>query len=146
MRTESAQYNAKYIVVVQLMEVKLVSTVISQIWPWWLYSEYFLNEFCIYLTLGSVFLVNYWLWGKGNICHMTGWMNENFGPILLKMKTLRSYQVAYHRLGPAVLEQQHPYLVKFFWVPFALLILLGSTLTFFPQASKLSVTVTFSLH
>jgi len=33
MRTESAQYNAKYIVVVQLMEVKLVSTVISQISP-----------------------------------------------------------------------------------------------------------------
>ena len=72
---------------------------------------------------------------------MTGWMNENLGPILLKMKTLRGYQVAYHRLGPAVLKQQHPYLVKFFWVPFALLILLGSTLTFSPQASKLSVTV-----
>ena len=64
MRTESAQYNAKYIGGVQLMEVKLLSTVISQISPWWLYSEYFLNEFCMYWTLGSVFLVNYWFWGK----------------------------------------------------------------------------------
>lgn len=33
MRTESAQYNAKYIGGVQLMEVKLLSTVISQISP-----------------------------------------------------------------------------------------------------------------
>ena len=60
-------------------------------------------------------------------------MNENLGPILLEMKTLRSYQVAYHRLGPVVLKQQQPSLVKFFSVPFAFLILLGSILMFFPR-------------
>lgn len=43
-------------------------------------------------------------------------------------------------------EEQRPYLVILFGVPPALLVLLVSTLTSFPQAGKLSFTATVSLH
>lgn len=81
--------------------------------------------------------------GKRHICYMAGWMKTYFLKSENSQKLVPLFTVGW---GLLFREQPHPYSVLLFCVPFALLILLGSILTFFPQTGKLSVTVTFSLH
>lgn len=81
--------------------------------------------------------------GKINICYMAGWVKTYFLKNENSQKLAQLFTVGW---GLLFREQPHPDSVLLFCVPFALLILLGSILTFFPQTGKLSVAVTLSLH